>query len=163
MARKPAIPGRRVRRCDRRAGVGRLLQTLGYARGIPVALPLSGVLLFAAVKSGSAFWAVGWLSATFATLELTEGAFMAATMAVARTQTMAAVGVVNTASNLGGIIATPAIAALSADGGWTAVFAAGSVAAAVSGALWLGIDAGRPLAASRATTRLRERRAEQPL
>lgn len=131
-------------------------------RVIPLmALPVAGVLLFAAVKAGSAYWAVAWLSATFATLELTEGAFMAATMSVARTQTMAAVGVVNTASNLGGIIATPAIAALSAAHGWTSAFLAGSVAAAVSGALWLWIDASRPLQVGSSATQLLEGCREQ--
>ena len=131
-------------------------------RVIPlVALPVAGVLLFAAVKAGSPYWAVAWLSATFAALELTEGAFMAATMSVARTQTMAAVGVVNTASNLGGIIATPAIAALSAAHGWTSAFLAGSVAAAASGALWLWIDASRPLQVCSSPGQLAERCGEQ--
>ena len=118
---------------------------IGFRLIPAIALPAAGALLFGAMKAGNAYWAVAWLCGAFATLELTEGAFMAATMSVARSQTMAAVGVVNTASNVGGIIATPVIAALSSSRGWTAVFTAGAAAAAFSGALWLLIDAGRPL------------------
>jgi ACS family glucarate transporter-like MFS transporter len=122
---------------------------LGPRRGfrlVPlVALPLAGVLLFVAVSAASAYWAVAWLSITFATLELTEGGFMAAAMSVARNHSMAAVGVINTASTIGGLVATPVVAALTATHGWTSAFVLGSVCAVLSGVLWLVIDAGRPL------------------
>jgi sugar phosphate permease len=62
---------------------------------------------------------------------------------------MAATAVLNTGGNLGGVVATPIIAALSARYGWTAVFATGAALSLVSAALWLTIDAGRP--AARAT------------
>lgn len=58
--------------------------------------------------------------------------------------TMAATGLLNTGGNLGGVVATPIIAALSSSYSWTVVFATGAVLALVAAGLWLWIDTGRP-------------------
>jgi predicted MFS family arabinose efflux permease len=64
-------------------------------------------------------------------------------MRLAPQDTMAATAVLNTGGNLGGVVATPIIAALSARYGWSAVFATGAVLSLAAAALWLTIDAGR--------------------
>ena len=120
---------------------------VGY-RALPlVALPLAGLLLFASVKAANPYWAIVGLSLAFASIELTEGAFGAVTISVARGNSMAAFGVVNTGGNLGGIVGTPLVAALSAGHAWTAAFLTGSAFAVVSGLLWLWIDASRVIGA----------------
>ena len=56
---------------------------------------------------------------------------------------MAATAVLNTGGNLGGVVATPIIAALSAGQSWTVVFWTGAVTSITAAALWFTIDAGR--------------------
>lgn len=119
---------------------------IGY-RAIPlVALPVGGLLLLVAVQAVNAYWAVAALAFAYASIELTEGPFIAAATYIARQHTMAATAVINTGGNLGGIIATPIVAFLSAKQGWTAAFVTGAAFAAFSAVLWLGIDSSRPLA-----------------
>lgn len=118
-------------------------------RAIPVvALPIAGLLLLVAVKATDAYLAVAALSFAFGSIEITEGPFIAAATTIARQHTMAATAVINTGGNIGGIIATPIVAALSVRQGWTAAFVTGSTFAVVSGLLWLWIDPSRPLAGS---------------
>jgi MFS family permease len=109
-----------------------------------VGLPSAAVFLYLTVRAESPYWAVASLCLGFACVEVTEGSFWGATMRLAPTDTMAATAVLNTGGNLGGVVATPIIAALSAEHGWTAVFATGAATALVAAALWLTIDAGRP-------------------
>lgn len=126
----------------------RLGPRIGY-RIVPlVTLPLAGLLLYIGVKVSSPLWAVAALSLTYCAIEMTEGPYAAATIAVAREHSMAAWGVLGTGGNLGGIIGTPIVAWLSATGSWTAAFLTGTVAAVVSGILWLWIDGSRTLASS---------------
>jgi dipeptide/tripeptide permease len=98
--------------------------------------------LTAAAKSP--YWAVAALCLGFGLVELTEGSFWGATMRLAPSDTMAATAVLNTGGNLGGVVATPIIAALSAHYGWSAVFATAAVLALAASALWLTIDASPP-------------------
>jgi len=108
-----------------------------------VALPSSAIFLFLTVSAASAYWAVAALCLGFACIEVTEGTFWAATMRLAPQDTMAATAVLNTGGNLGGVVATPVIATLSAHHGWTAVFTTGATLALAAAVLWLSIDAGR--------------------
>ena len=118
-------------------------------RAIPlVALPAAAILLFLAVSASNAYWAVAALAFAFASIELTEGPFLAGATTVAREHTMAATGVVNTGGNLGGIIATPLIATLTAHHGWTSAFLTVAAFSVLSALLWLGIDASKPLRSS---------------
>jgi ACS family glucarate transporter-like MFS transporter len=111
-----------------------------------VALPASGLLLFLAVDAASPYVAVAALSLCFAAIEMTEGPFWAAVMEVARADTMAATGVLNTGGNIGGIVATPIIAYLSAHHMWSAAFLIGSGFAFAAAATWLWVDPTRRLA-----------------
>jgi ACS family glucarate transporter-like MFS transporter len=111
-----------------------------------IALPIAGVLLLAAVHASNAYWAVAGLAFAYGSIELTEGPFLAATTTVARQHTMAASAVVNTGGNIGGIIATPIVAFLSANAGWTAAFGTGALFALLSAGLWLWIDSSQQIA-----------------
>lgn len=118
-------------------------------RAIPlVALPAAAILLFLAVSALNAYWAVAALAMAFASIELTEGPFLAAATTVAREHTMAATGVVNTGGNLGGIIATPLIATLTTHHGWTSAFLTVAAFSVLSALLWLRIDVSKPLRSS---------------
>ncbi len=113
-------------------------------RIIPLtALPLAALCLYLTVTLASPYWAVAAMCLGFASIEMTEGSYWGATMRLVPSDTMAATAVLNTGGNLGGVVATPIIAALSAGAGWGAVFATGVAAALASATLWLTIDAGR--------------------
>src|SRR4029079_8668641 len=106
------------------------------------ASPAAAVVLFLTFAVSSPYLAVAALCLGFACVELNEGAYWGATMRLAPDDTMAATALLNTGGNLGGVVATPIIAALSATGGWQVVFATGAATALVAAALWLTIDAG---------------------
>jgi sugar phosphate permease len=74
-------------------------------------------------------------------MEINEGPFWAATMSVARADTGAATGVLNTGGNIGGIICQPIAAALAATGAWTQVWLSGALFALLAVVLWLFVDA----------------------
>lgn len=114
-----------------------------------LALPSSALFLFLTISATSPYWAVAALCLGFGCVEVTEGSFWGATMRLAPADTMAATAVLNTGGNLGGVVATPVIAALSAHHGWTAVFATGAVLALTAAVLWFSIDASRATAAAK--------------
>jgi len=109
-------------------------------------LPSSALFLYLTVSLRSPYWAVAALCLGLGCVEVTEGSFWGATMRLAPADTMAATAVLNTGGNLGGVVATPIIAALSAYRGWTAVFATGAGLSLTAAALWLTIDASRKAA-----------------
>lgn len=115
------------------------------ARILPlVMLPLAAVFLYLTVALESAYWAVAALCLGFACVEANEGNYWSVAMRLAPNDSMAATAVLNTGGNLGGVIGTPVIAALTAtQGGWGIVFATGAVTSVVAALLWLKIDAGR--------------------
>jgi len=119
----------------------RLARRLGIWRGyrlVPlVALPMVGVLLVAVIHVASPYLAAAALTGAFAAVEVTEATYWAATMHVARTDTMAATGVLNTGGNLGGVVGIPIVAYLSSSGSWNAAFLTGAVFAIVAAAAWL--------------------------
>jgi sugar phosphate permease len=130
----------------------------GY-RIVPlVTLPLAGALLLVATGTGSVYVAVGALTLAFAGIESNEGPYWAAMMSVARADTMAACGVLNTGGNLGGVINIPIIAWLSGHGHWHGAFATGTAFAVVAAALWLLIDADRQLETGNASQLIGTRR-----
>ena len=65
------------------------------------------------------------------------------TILAAGAAAMAATAVLNTGGNLGGVVATPAIAALSAQHQWQAIFALGAATALGAAALWFWVDVAR--------------------
>jgi ACS family glucarate transporter-like MFS transporter len=109
-----------------------------------VALPASGLLLLVAVYAGNPYGAVLALALCYAAVELTEGSYWAATMFVARADTMSATGILNTGGNVGGLIGIPIVGYLSGHGHWTAAFVLGTLFALLSAVAWLGIDATQP-------------------
>ncbi len=109
-----------------------------------VALPTSAVFLYLTVRAASPYAAVAALCLGFACVEVTEGSYWGATMRRAPDDTMAATGLLNTGGNLGGVVGTPIIAALSSTYSWTVVFATGAVLAVVAAGLWFWIDPERP-------------------
>jgi nitrate/nitrite transporter NarK len=115
----------------------------GYALVPIISLPLAGVALLAAIHCDSAYGAVAALALAFAGAEITEGPYWAATMQIARSDTMAATGVLNTGGNLGGFIALPIIGYLSDRGHWDAAIATGAGFAVVATALWFLVDPSR--------------------
>ncbi len=107
-------------------------------------LPLAALFLYLTVSITNPYPAVAALCLGFACVELNEGNYWGVAMRLAPNDSMAATAVLNTGGNLGGVIGTPLIAALSAtQGGWGAVFATGAVTSVIAALLWLTIDAGR--------------------
>jgi ACS family glucarate transporter-like MFS transporter len=107
-------------------------------------LPLAALFLYLTVSIASPYPAVAALCLGFACVELNEGNYWGVAMRLAPNDSMAATAVLNTGGNLGGVIGTPVIAALSASqGGWSVVFATGAVTSVIAALLWLTIDAGR--------------------
>jgi ACS family glucarate transporter-like MFS transporter len=115
-------------------------------RIIPLlSLPAAGLLQFLAIDALNAYLAVAALAVCYFCVEMNEGPYWAATMHLARADSMAATGILNTGGNLGGVIATPIIAYLSGHNGWTSVFLTGTVFALVSAAAWLLVDPTRAI------------------
>jgi ACS family glucarate transporter-like MFS transporter len=119
----------------------------GYALVPLLSLPVAGTLLLLVTHVSNVTVAVAVLTGAFFAVEMTEGPFWAATMRVARADTMAATGVLNTGGNLGGVIGIPIVAYLSGRQSWGEAFATGTALALVSAALWLFIDPNRSSAA----------------
>ncbi len=137
------------------AGVGgfaaSVLSTrLGPRRGLRIipllSLPAAGLLQFLAVDAVNAYLAVVALALCYACVELNEGPYWAAIMHAARTDTMAASGLLNTGGNIGGLIGIPIVGYLAQHQAWTSAFLLGTVLAVVSAAAWLFVDPTRDAA-----------------
>jgi predicted MFS family arabinose efflux permease len=76
-------------------------------------------------------------------IELNEGAYWATTMRVARADTGAATGVLNTGGNFAGIVSAPIVAGLSGAGHWDIAFMLGTAFALAGAACWLVLDPDR--------------------
>jgi MFS transporter, ACS family, glucarate transporter len=127
--------GRLCDRCCRRFG------PRWGVRMIPlIVLPSAAVMLYMVVETPNPYAAVAALTACYTCLLMTEGSYWAATMRVARDQTMAAGGVLNTGGNVGGAIATPIVGYLSGLHNWTLCFTLGVAAIIGSAVLWLFVD-----------------------
>jgi MFS transporter, ACS family, glucarate transporter len=122
----------------------RLGPTWGVRMLAFVALPCAGIFLWLTDAAGNTYFAVGALCLAFGCCEIMEGPFWSTTMRLAPADSMAATAVLNTGGNLGGVVATPAIAALSATHQWQAVFTIGTLASLAAAALWIWIDFARP-------------------
>ncbi|HEY4971251.1 MAG TPA: MFS transporter, partial [Steroidobacteraceae bacterium] len=97
-----------------------------------IALPAGAALLLVAAAAANAYLAVAALALCFGSIELTEGAFWAAAMAVGESDTMAATSCMNTGGTLGGIIGIPVVAYLSGHHHWSAAFLIGAALALTS-------------------------------
>jgi ACS family glucarate transporter-like MFS transporter len=110
-----------------------------------VSLTLAGVLLLLATGTPNAYVAVGALTLAYTAIEINEAAYWAGTMRIARADTMAATGVLNTGGNAGGLIGIPIVAYLSGQGHWQATFLIGFACALAAALAWLWVDASAPL------------------
>ena len=115
----------------------------GYRLAPLIALPAAGALLLLAAHADSAYSAVAALTLAYLAVEVTEGPYWAATMRVARADSMAATGVLNTGGNLGGVIGIPIVGYFWDNGQWTSAFATGAVFAVIATGLWLLVDPDR--------------------
>jgi ACS family glucarate transporter-like MFS transporter len=111
-----------------------------------VSLPCAGLFLWLTGAAGTAYLAVAALCLAFGCCELMEGPYWSVTMRLAPDDSMAATAVLNTGGNLGGVLATPAIAALSANHQWHAIFALGASASLAAAVLWFWVDIAHPRA-----------------
>ncbi len=109
-----------------------------------IALPCAGLFLWLTGAATTTTLAVAALCLSFGWCELIEGPYWSATMRLAPADSMAATAVLNTGGNLGGVVATPAIAALSASHQWQAIFALGGATSLGAAALWFWVDVVRP-------------------
>ena len=113
-----------------------------------VTLPLAGIVLLTTTHFSTPYAAVAGLTIAFALVEFNEGAYWAATMRVARADTGAATGVLNTGGNFGGILVGPVLGYLSGIGAWNGAFALGAIFCLVAAALWLLVDTDRRVIAA---------------
>jgi ACS family glucarate transporter-like MFS transporter len=115
----------------------------GY-RFVPLlALPLAGLMLLVTLWVATPYVAVAALTVTFFMVEITEGAFGAAIMRVARADIATAWGIENTGGNVGGMITQPLVGFLTNGGIWGGAFVTGTVFALVGAGLWFFIDSER--------------------
>jgi len=127
------------------AAGGRLCDALSARYGVrwgmrlvPLfALPLSACFLVVTGAASSAYLAVMGLCLAFACSELTEGTYWAATMRAAPRHVMPATALLNMGGNLGGVVATPTIAALSEAHRWSSIFALGAILALLASLVML--------------------------
>lgn len=111
------------------------------ARALPlVSLPCAAWFLWLTGTAEGAYFAVAALCLAFGCCELNEGPYWSITMRLAPDDSMAASAVLNTGGNLGGVLATPAIAALSANHQWHAIFALGAAASVGAALLWFWVN-----------------------
>jgi ACS family glucarate transporter-like MFS transporter len=119
--------------------------TRGYRLLPLLSLPLGAVMLVAIPAVGDVAVAVAALTLAFFAMEINEGPYWAATMSIARADTGAATGVLNTGGNLGGVLCQPVVAALVAGGEWSQAWLAGAVFAVLAAALWLLVRSDRAI------------------
>jgi sugar phosphate permease len=117
----------------------------GYRLVPLVTLPLAGVMLLVTTQVATPYAAVAALTAAFCLVEFNEGAYWAGAMCVARSDTAAATGVLNTGGNLAGIVTGMAVGYLAAAGAWNGAFLLGTLLSVIAGGLWLLVDADRRL------------------
>jgi predicted MFS family arabinose efflux permease len=108
-----------------------------------VTLPLAALFLYLTVSTADAYAAIAALCLGFACVELNEGNYWCVAMRLAPDDAMAATAVLNTGGNLGGVLGTALVAALSAEGRWDLVFTTGVVTSVIAALLWLTIDPAR--------------------
>lgn len=130
------------------AAGGRLCDALSARHGVRwgmrlvplLALPISACFLVVTGAVSSPYLAVVSLCLAFAFSELTEGTYWAATMRAAPQHVMPATALLNMGGNLGGVVATPTIAALSEAHRWSSIFALGAMLAVLASLVMLLIN-----------------------
>jgi predicted MFS family arabinose efflux permease len=101
------------------------------------------VLLLCGAYAGSVPIAVGCFVLAFGCVELNEGPVAAATMEIARADSMSGFGVINTGGNLAGVLLYPLLGYLSGRGEWNLSFVIAGACCLGAAALWLLVRADR--------------------
>jgi ACS family glucarate transporter-like MFS transporter len=107
-------------------------------------LVLVALLLGAGALATNPYLAAGLLALCFGCTQLTEGAYWAGQTYVAGADTAAGTGMMNTGGNLGGVVSSPVVGALSDQVSWLAALLSGSGVALFAAGLWLLIRTDRP-------------------
>jgi len=107
-------------------------------------LTMVAVLLVAGAYAVNPYVSAVLLALCFASTQLTEGAFWAAQTYVSGRHTATGCGVMNTGGNLGGVISSPIVGALSQYMGWLPALLSGVFSTLLAATLWLFIRADRP-------------------
>ena len=102
-----------------------------------VVLPAAGLLLLSGTYVGNALLAVGCFVLAYGCVELNEGPVAAATMQIARADSMSGFGVINTGGNLAGVLLYPLLGYLSGRGEWNLAFLIAAGCCLASAVLWL--------------------------
>lgn len=102
-----------------------------------IALPGSACFLILTGAVSNAYLAVVGLCLAFGFSELTEGTYWAATMRAAPRHVMPGTALLNMGGNLGGVVATPTIAALSEAHRWGSIFGLGAILAVLASVVML--------------------------
>jgi len=108
-----------------------------------VALPGAAVLLLYGAHAASVPIAVGCFVLAYGCVELNEGPVAAATMEIARADSMSGFGLINTGGNLAGVLLYPLLGYLSGRGEWNLAFEVAAVCCLAAAALWLLVRADR--------------------
>jgi len=118
----------------------------GY-RLVPLAaLPAVAALLLCGAYASSVPIAVGCFVLAYGCQQLTEAPVAAATMQIARADSMSGFGVINTGGNLAGVLLYPLLGYLSGRGEWNLAFEIAAGCCLAAAALWLMVRADRSFA-----------------
>ncbi len=110
-----------------------------------VGLSLVAGLLFLGATAKNPYLAVAFLSLSFGSTQLTEGAYWAAAISVSGKHASAATGVMNTGGNVVGGIGALLVPITAEAFGWVPALATGSVFAIIGVGLWLFIRADKSM------------------
>jgi sugar phosphate permease len=111
-----------------------------------VALPTAAALLLWGAYADTVPIAVGCFVLAYGCVELNEGPVAAATMQIARADSMTAFGLINTGGNLGGVLLYPLLGYLSGRGEWNLAFVIAAGCCLAAAVLWLLVRADRRFA-----------------
>ncbi|MBV8403984.1 MAG: MFS transporter [Gammaproteobacteria bacterium] len=111
-----------------------------------VALPAAAILLLCGIYAAHALVAVACFVLAYGCVELNEGPVAAATMQIARADSMSGFGAINTGGNLAGVLLYPLLGYLSGRGEWNLAFLIAAGCCLGSAALWLLVRADRRFA-----------------
>jgi ACS family glucarate transporter-like MFS transporter len=116
-------------------------------RLVPLAaLPAAAVLLLCGTFASSIPIAVGCFVLAYGCQQLNEGPVAAATMQIARADSMSGFGVINTGGNLAAVLLYPLLGYLSGRGEWNLSFMIAGACCLGAAALWLLVRADRRFA-----------------
>jgi len=110
------------------------------------ALPAVAALLLCGAYASSVPIAVGCFVLAYGCQQLTEAPVAAATMQIARADSMSGFGVINTGGNLAGVLLYPLLGYLSGRGEWNLAFEIAAGCCLAAAALWLMVRADRSFA-----------------